>query len=337
MTNTNTLLAFGDSGSYKTTNFCFAAKYMYEKTGKPVRWVTAEPVIPYQQALVDAGVIQLCRLSAAAENPLVVLRKLSTGLWPERDTAKGWIMKPLDPDYKKHLHLVGERFSAYFVETLDSIGEVFMEDIRSKARKISEEPVGLYTEEDEKFSANPKSHYGFVQREVVARLVSFSGLPVERVFFSAHERRGEEDDEAKSPIRGPAVVGKAATDKIGKDVGTLLHCDILSSSRTEKVDGKDVQKLEAKARWFFMNHPDARIPTVIYKCKPRFPPDQIPKLMAKWPGGYFEPGLEYGGTGLDSYIRFEDELLASQASSEKEWKAKIDAARRTPQAEAKTN
>jgi hypothetical protein len=330
MTNTNTMLAFGDSGSYKTTNFCFAAKYMYEKTGKPVRWVTAEPVIPYQQALVDAGIVHLCRLSAAAENPLVVLRKLSVGFWPVKDATGQWKMSPLDKDYGKHLKLVGETYSAYFVETLDSIGEVFMEDIRSKARKISEELVGMFVEEDEKFAANPRSHYGFVQREVVARLVSFSGLPVERVFFSAHERRAEEDDEAKSPIRGPAIVGKAATDKIGKDVGTLLHCDIVTTPLVRKIEGKDVQTLEAKARWYFVNHPDSRIQNVVYKCKPRFPPSQIKTLMDRWPGGYFEPGLEYGVSGLDEYLRFEDQVLATQTSGEKEWKVQVDAKRVAP-------
>lgn len=236
-------------------------------------------------------------------------------------------MKPLDPQYSKHLHLVGERYSAYVIDTIDSLGELLLEDLRSKGRKISEEPVGLFTEEDEKFAANPKSHYGFVQREVLARMASWSGLPVERILFSAHERRAEDDDEAKTPIRGPALVGKAATARIPKDVGTLIHCEKLTDATEVMVDGKKVQKITNRSRWYFVSHPDPLIPRVTYSCKPRFPPNQVQPLMDKWPSGYFEPGLEYGGTGLDAYLRFEDELLAKQTGAEREWKAKIDAAR----------
>jgi hypothetical protein len=80
-----TVVIFGDSGLGKTTNAGFAAKYIYEKTGgRIVRYICADGggIRPIQP-LIDVGVIEPFYL-AHVPNPLVVLRKLSQGYWPER-------------------------------------------------------------------------------------------------------------------------------------------------------------------------------------------------------------------------------------------------------------
>ena len=48
----------------------------------------------------------------------------------------------------------------------------------------------------------------------------------------------------------------------------------------------------------------------------------IPELLKKWPGGYFEPTIH---SGLDEFLRFEDELLARSSDRERKWKEEIDA------------
>lgn len=322
---TNTTIIFGDTGTYKTTNLGFAARYLYEKTGKPVRLVTCEGYRTIQ-SFVDLGIIHVVDISAA-KNPLVAFRKLSMGAWPETDPQKGKIMKMQDPDFEKHQRKVGEQFSAYFVDGLDSVAELLLEDLRDKQRKISEEVVGAFSEDDEKFGANPRSHYGFVQREMIARIKSFSSLPVERVVFTSHEAKGEEQD-SKAAIRGPALVGTAATDKLGKDFGNCLHAEVLSEKLTTAEKGKpSVDTIRTTVRYYFVSHPDPKIPGVTYKCKVRLPPDKVPDLQKQWPNGFFEPTLE---EGMDKFFRLEDELLVGSSGELAKWKSEVDAKRQAP-------
>ena len=47
--------------------------------------------------------------------------------------------------------------------------------------------------------------------------------------------------------------------------------------------------------------------------------------MKKWPGGYFEPTTEHG---IDLFLKAEDELEGGATDALKEWREKIDAARK---------
>lgn len=322
----NTTMLFGDSGTFKTTNLGFAARYLYEKTGKPVRLVTAEQYRPIQ-AFIDIGIIHICHVGGG-QNPLVDLRKLSYGFWPTvQPNRPGLIMSPLapGPDLTQHKRLLNERYSGYFIDGVDTILEMFMEDMRSKGRKISEEMVGMFTEEDEKFGASPKSHYGFTQMEGLRLIKAFGSLPVSRIIFTSHEAKGEESD-TRAAIRGPALVGHAATDKVGKQVGNCIHAEIFSepNQRVNVATKKSENTLDTTVRYYFQNHPDQKFPGVVYKCKTRLPPERTPDLLKRWPAGYFEPTIE---GGLDWLLKLEDELLASQTGDLARWKQDVDTAR----------
>lgn len=323
----NTAVVFGDSGLFKTSNAGFAAKYEYEKTGgKIVRYISADgggyrPIQP----LVDAGIVEPFRLSDV-RNPLVVVRKLSTGYWPDRLEHGRWIGErflPPTPD-------TWDRVGAIIIDTITSIADLFLEDLRDKHRSISQDVIGRFVEEDEKFCASPPSHFGFVQREMLARIRSFAALPVDRVVFLAHEAKGEESD-SRLPIRGPALVGTAATDRLPKEVGECIHFE----GYAEEVETLDpatntkVKRTNTRVRAFFTSHPDPRIPAVLYKCKPRVPAEMMPELLKKWPGGFFTPTIH---SGLDEFLRFEDELLACSSDRERKWKDEIDAKLRAARA-----
>ncbi len=73
-----------------------------------------------------------------------------------------------------------------------------------------------------------------------------------------------------------------------------------------------------------MSHPDSTT-GIVQKAKTRVPSEAIPKLMEKYPGGYFELTLE---KGLDEYLDVIQELTAARTSSLASWKAQIDTQRK---------
>lgn len=338
-----TTLIFGDSGSYKTTAIGHAVRYMYEKTGKTSRMITAEPGWATLRDLRDAGVLEVFNIAQFA-NPLALIRKLSEGYWPETLDDEG--------------AMVGLRLRSATAETWDKVGllsfegltsssDLLMRDQTAKGRTIKGEGIGEFTEridlvgpdgkssfDMEKFAFNTQNHYGFVQNEMLARVVTFGALPVERVIFSAHEAKGEEEDTRRA-IRGPALTGKAATDRVLKYVGDCLHFEVYSEDKeTKDSDGRVIRFAQTKVRVFYQNHPDpgwvgTGIP-VFYKCKPRVIPAMIPELHKRWPGGYFPVTPEHG---LDEYFRLQDECVAKSVGRLEGWKKEVGERRAASQAQ----
>jgi hypothetical protein len=299
------MVLYGDSGCYKTTNLGFAAKYLYAKHHKPVRLVTAENHQSLDP-LIEVGIIHLVEFSHDIRDPLPFLTKLSRGFWPNE---KGILV--YDP---KALSMV----CAYLCEGLTSWSDIVLKDSRDKKRKISEEAVGAFTEDGISFAANARSHFGFAQNVLLDRITEFGNLPVDRVIFSAHEAKGEEAD-SRNPIRGPGLAGKAATDSVPRKVGSCLHFEAYAE---EKMGPDKIQTTTTKVRAFFVSHPDPKFPQTLYKCKARVPAERFEELMQRFPGGYFTPTLT---NGLDEYLRAEDELGQSSAESIRNWKEKVDA------------
>lgn len=309
--NTRVCLLYGNSGTFKTTQMGFAAKWIYEKYGKITRMITAETfeaVMPYR----DAGIIDLISLRSS-KTVLSDLRKFRRGDWPKIDPKTGnlgwapWTAKDT------------ESIGAYIIEGTTSISDALMAELRARQQKIGQDAVTPFEMEGEKFSNNSMGHYGFVQSEVHDFIVHIGGIPVERVFITGHEAKAEDED-TKSPIRGPALAGKAKTDKVPSWVGECLHAESYNDEKTEK----GFKRLETKVRVFFIKHPDQLFPNITYPAKPRVPANKIPDLMKHWPGGYFEPTVT---DGLDRYLEKDLELSRGQADDLRAWKEKIDAER----------
>jgi len=323
----NTFLIYGESGTFKTTQIGFFAKYIWKKYGKRTRLISADgggwfPIQKY----VDAGIVEPYSISSLVlkartnsegkleyHSPLGVARLLSKGYWPK---AKDAITATMEPTTAKEWAQIG----AYAVEGFTSLGDLFMEELRRDQRPVGESAVGSFTVvvdgKEEKFSANNRAHYNFVQNEVHSLVRAFTNLPVHCVLFTAHEGKGE-DEGTREPIRGPAIVGKAATGKAPSWVGDCIHADSYVVQH-EVVDPKTnfkSRQLLTKVRMWFVRHPDPVFQNITYPAKLRVDPSQVPEVMKRWPGGYLEPTLE---SGIDQLLLLEDELTAKAAAELKE-------------------
>ncbi len=331
----NTLIIYGPTGSRKTSQIREFAKYTYEKTGKITRlismdgggWATA-------QDMVNAGVIEVWRL-VDEEKLLSAVHAASKGAWPKNlkngIRGPGLIFVPARDKKEESLREVG----AYAIEGLLSIASAVMRTLVHDGRKISEDVVSKFTEESDfgqfSFGAPAKAHFGFVQNFVLDIIRNFSSLPgLDRVLFSSLEGKGE-DRLTKALQYGPAVAGSAITAAVPQYVGDCLHFeDFIEEAGIDPNNPK--QKLQRpRVRAWFTQHPDPQT-GVLWPAKSRLIPSKIAEFKKRiGPNGYFvlpdadTPKVE--DIHLGTYLRVQDELLASGSSEAREWKAKVDEAR----------
>lgn len=291
-----TIIIYGDSGLGKSTNARFFAQYQYEMTGLPVRLVSVEDSSKtIFESLIRAGIVEAKFLSKPT-TPVEDIRALTRGDWD------GKMIKP------------GE-YSAYIFEGLTSMAELILAHFTEQgwfSREQKADQVKLTS--GEFLQPASQSGYGKAQDEILNRLKQAGMLPVNRVLWTAHEAKGTEDGQI---IRGPGLVGKAATSSSQKYCGLLLHFD-------SAVDPKTKQMVR---RVYYERHPDNGNAGIFCPAKTTIPSENIAELQRTYAGGYFEPGVTYG-TGLDKFLRLEESLLVKQTDSLAEWKKAVDEARR---------
>lgn len=314
---------YGDSKTGKSSQMGLTAAYCYQKTGKPVRYISADnggwrPI----QGLVNAGIIEPITLIGFPVTELwILLRKLSVGYWP----------KEIDGDRRivgAKVNMDGlDKVGGYLFEGLTSIAERMLEGFSGRKLDQGMKPAISVKEkldpsdsEFETLGTSAQDHYGQVQREMINALIRSCSLPVQMVGWSAHESKGKEDVTDR-PILGPAIVGNKGTPKVGKNIGLLMHFDI--ENVTTKVDGRPVAGVEYRA--YFQPHPDSEVGTLNYKAGSRVPLEKVPELLKKYPGGYVPLETD---KGLDEYLRFEDGLLEGSTNKWAEWKEKVDNVKR---------
>lgn len=326
------ICSYGESSSRKTTSMGKAARYMYEITGLPGRAIYSDTgnwqVIKPE---VDAGLIEPFNISGEPEM-LMLMRKLSRGEWPTKLVDGRAIdrhpVNPKDPiglgaAKMTKLPDLGSKVGFYIWEGLTSTSELLMKylrdyriDIKAKEPLSPFQAMDLDTGQAMRFCANSMAHYGYVQEELISSLLpEIAALPVARVFITAHESAGEDED-TKAPIRGPALAGKAGTARIGKNLGDVFHYEVYN-----KTDPKSPTLVTTDVRAYYKSHPDPKFPNISYKCKTRLPEDKVAALEKEFPGGYFVPGE------LDRFLRVYDGLLAQSSDAMIEWKRQIDLAR----------
>jgi hypothetical protein len=315
-------LIYGNSGTYKSTQLGFAAEWIYKTYGKISRLISAEPwgtLQPY----IDAGYIEAVNLATVGwigadskpqGSPLALLRKLSRGMWPTVVNGKPTMVES-SPE-------IWERVGAYMLEGLTSSSEKLMNELRQRQQKIGQDAVTPFDLEGEKFSNNSMGHFGFVQAEMENVVKALGGLPVERVFITAHECQAEDSD-TKAPIRGPGLVGKAKTAAVPSWVGECLHAESypIEKKYTDKETKKEIATLETQVRIFFTSHPDPKFSNITYPAKPRVPAIMLGKLREKYPGGYFIPTPD---GGLDEYLQVDLDLNTRAAEELQKRKDRID-------------
>lgn len=314
-------MAYGVTGSRKTSAMGQAAEYLYEKTGGRItRAIYSDgggwkPI----KDRVDAGFIEPYNIQGEPDMP-ELLRKLSTGYWPERLEnglrPKGVYLKPPTADTWK-------KVGAYIWEGATTSAELLMKFLRDNQVSIGGDPVGKFTvagsdflekvvgEKPGLFCSNNMKHYDFAQTSIIERFGDLVSLPVDRVLVTAHEASGT-DEETREPLRGPGLVGKAGTPKIGRNVGEMIHFEKYVTPGAR--DGI----LKTEVRCYYESHPDPKFPNISYDCKSRVPKDLLPQLYKRFPGGFFDPS-DFG-----EYLKFTDEILAQGTDVTAARKASID-------------
>lgn len=317
------IITYGESGTYKTANAGFFAKWLYERNpGKQIRLISSDgggwaPL----QSYIDADIIVPWQISGL-QSPFQVLRKLSKGFWPiaEEPDKEGLVKLRFQPPSAEAM----KGISGYIIEGLTSSGDVVMRQLANKGPKLSQDPSYAYIEgsgdDAERMYGTNMSYFGFVQNLMYDLVAGFNQLPVERVLWTAHEARGE-DEKAKEIIIGPSIAGKKSISKCPGWFGDCLHYDFYVKSETPiKGVNTRIQQQDIGVKAWFIPHPDIRT-GIMHKAKPRVTPEMVPELMKKFPNGYFTPSTT---EGLDTFLEVEAQLLKSHTTTVIGWRKAID-------------
>lgn len=347
----SSLLLYGPTGSYKTSQVVEFAKYVWEKTGKMTRVVTAEPAgVDILNPAIQAGMIEPLYINKLSQ-PRSLLAKIRRGDWSvavdaarnptnDMDKAVGYMTLPTPPEK-------AARIGGYAFEGCTSIGELCLYDLADKnAPKMDvdgkslpnaiemQDKTGLrgtgYWEDGVVLGGTSQSQYGAAQKDVLqllkeapSALYKASKGSVQYCMFTAHESKGL-DKETMTPMYGPGVVGQAATARIGKEIGTMLHLE----PGWKEVPAQGGGKVRVRVvRAFFRDHPDTENPNILWTAKPRIPPtaQAIAELDKRFPGGFFELSLQPEQT-LYHFLKFQDQLQAAAEAALKAMMAKAQPA-----------
>lgn len=317
----NSVLVYGPTGSYKTSQLGRAAWYIYEKYGQITRLISADgggwdPILPE----IEAGIIEPFNLLTTV-NPLGTLKKIYDGNWPKVDGKnRSYVMEDWD---KSNVGMI-------CVESLTSISQMLMADAIDKGRKMSEEIVARFDEEGETFGIGGRSHVGFVQGQINNMLIGFKSLPLKKVIFTALEYLGE--DAKKRTVIGPAIIGSAMTGNIGGKVGDMLHFSPTTEKSKDK-SGKDVE--EIVVRGYFSNHPGPFMSGPVWPSKVRNATELSHKFKDYFKGEEFFTMRKFDySMGLDKFFAAQDAIMAMGGESARKRREEIDSRRNGSSGEA---
>jgi hypothetical protein len=306
------IMDYGSSGDGKSTRAHSFARFYFMRTGKPIVLIAAEDSTKAVfQDLIDVGIVVPIFLTSS-KTPLSVYERIVEGELPlpgEFDVIEKSVKKDgkdVVEKFKRQRWLtkeeVSDRFGAYIFEGLSTITENILDYFRETGRFPREQSDG-YSEGGRTFMAASQTAFGVTQQEGL-KLVKNSGmLPVARVLWTAHEAKGKDEMDGNL-VRGPKLVGSAATNVVRKLVGVLLH--------TERVNGQ--------IRSYFEAHADQLAPKIEWAAKTTVNPFFAKELKKKFPAGYFvptlpEPGQDYDSAedGLIPFLKLEEEIRAKSS------------------------
>lgn len=328
---------YSPTGGRKTSQIKDFAHYIAAKTGKATLLLSTDgggwdPCIPE----VAADMIRPYRCEVA-NLPLVLLRKISQGYWPDNPHET-------DPAKINLVPINYDEIGAVAVEGWSSISQVVMRFLPDQGISVGGEDrkkpgsnmtfnsavqvMGQW--EAQVFGSNTRGDYGFVQNFLYGLVMNFNSLPVEYVLYTALESKTEDDD--RSTTFGPAIAGKKGTRDCGAWVGDLIHGQDYPVVKKVRVpDPQDTSKtieqdqIDLTVRFHWKKHldPATGIP---FPAKARVTPEKMEALDKRFPGGYFEPYIkdEVVYEGFGTYLKVVDDLGAQQGDTLKGWRAAMD-------------
>lgn len=273
-----TLLAYGESSSYKTSNIGEFIEWMYARYGVPVRGLFGDNYGPLRRQ-IDDGLLIPWNLTTT-NDPLAALLLAGEGYWPDKLENGVAVGKSL---VKTSLVDFPKVCCGYVVEGFTENGTLIMRNLEKKNQSTGEPLVASFTEtmlgQTVKYAMGSRGTYQFVQNQTHRYFkLGFAGLPVPWVVVSAHEAKGF--DEQGNPFFGPVIVGKAMIDTIPQWFDHVIHFDKYEF----EVPGTKIVRMGSRA--YFTSHKDVKIPTITWTAKLGVEPYLMAHIYDKWPAGY---------------------------------------------------
>jgi hypothetical protein len=235
-------------------------------------------------------------------NPFPVLIKLGEGYWPASEESGKLRMRAPGSGLKS---ADGREIGQYAVEGLTTLSNLVMRDHIRNQTKLKDVSGGVFTRTIDVEDANGKSqtetlsfgladrsHFMQVQDFMLLDIVPrFGRLAVERVIWTAHEAKGDDDvTGVKNSVFGPATIGKATVGKTAMKFGDTFHLAKIMEP-----------KKPLSRRAYYEDHPDENFPKMPWPAKLSLPLSEVGKMRVRFPGGYVP--LELTG-GLDLFFDF---------------------------------
>lgn len=284
------ILTYAKGGLGKSTLGAQLAAWVYKKYKKITRVVNADGGGTYQAhaPLIEAGVSQLWNVDQWDEaSTFYTLDKATQGWWPEDPNEPN---SPLVAPYKSWKECptckedVGAKGFALpknckscktplaagtFCRTkyevtpeFDKVGAVIFEGftkfgdmLLQRLRSVNSEGGRTFSDAGFKVSAPGKQHYGDAQTYLSQFVSNSQKIPVNVIYWTALEHRGEDEDK---PVYGPKGPGKALTSTCIPWFHHVLHLDAVPKMEGPRVK-KDENGLEVVERKLFL--------------APHYPPD----------------------------------------------------------------
>lgn len=263
-------LIYADTGTGKTMMAGSWAEAIHRRTGKRIRYITAEPggvetIEPLIGEIVDVWDI------SARPNFTEAVEQASQGWWPSND----------DPT---KIQASGARdwqdVGGLIFEGGTSFGEQLMEEMRTKAANNEiigvEKPPQQYTSGALRVAGSGMAHYGMAQSRVRRAMTQSQRLPV-HILWTCRETKATDEEMVSGykEIFGPQIVGQAMTPHVPSWFGRCIHLDIVKEIELDPKTKQQVEHIVRKA--FFKTHfyPGSKTP---YIANPRLPVEVVDDL-----------------------------------------------------------
>jgi len=303
-------LYYGASGTLKTSNIGKAALWAYKRFGKPTRLVSADgggwqPI----ESLVESGIVIPWMLRDRA-NLIECVDKACKGYWPaDPENPHSQLLSPFIIQYSGTCPKCGDemvsskpqqqvpctkcktittftmkrgvnpsndlsKVAMIAYEGLTSFGDAMMSHLQATKASLSQDPSYVWKDGETEYAGGNMTYYGFIQQRICEFVASTNSLPVEKIIWTALESKGE-DEVTKSPIMGPAIVGKKSTGKAGAWFGNMLHFEAVMTGGTAEADPKVKSEaalvpITTEFRMYLRPHAEA-LTRIMFPAKTRAP------------------------------------------------------------------
>lgn len=292
-----TMLIYGKTGSYKSSNLGQIVSYLCQRFGGVVRGVFGDNRGPLQTQ-VNSGELQPWDITTHSD-PLGCLIAVGKGYWPTRlvDGVAVGPLKMTTPDEWLQV-------ASVLCEGLTENGALIMRDREDKNVSTGEPLVGVALEQltgtpglSINYAMGSRGTYQFAQIQTHRYVKNgFAKLPVPWAIFTAHEKNTL--DKYNNRVCGPVIVGKALIEHISQWFDLTLHLDTYFYDHVVKKGAKPIKRQGSRA--YFMSHQDQAIPTAIWPAKLGVPPELFSQILEKYPEGYVSLVLDQHGFYVSS-------------------------------------